>query len=81
MLKKYSHLPIVIDPSHAAGMSWMVEPLAKAAIAAGADGLMIEVHNDPAHALCDGAQSLNLTEFEKVMKSIQRRVEFEEKVM
>lgn len=81
VLKKYSHLPIVIDPSHAAGMSWMVEPLAKAAIAAGADGLMIEVHNDPAHALCDGAQSLNLTEFEKVMKSIQRRVEFEEKVM
>ena len=81
VLKKYSHLPVVIDPSHAAGMSWMVEPLAKAAIAAGADGLMIEVHNDPAHALCDGAQSLNLEEFDRVMQSIKKRVEFEEKIM
>lgn len=81
VLKKYSHLPVVIDPSHAAGMSWMVEPLAKAAIAAGADGLMIEVHNDPAHALCDGAQSLNLEEFDRVMRAVKKRVEFEEKIM
>ena len=55
-VKKLSHLPIVIDPSHASGMWWMVEPMAKAAIAAGADGLIIEVHNDPEHALCDGAK-------------------------
>ncbi len=53
-----THLPIVIDPSHAAGIRWMVEPLALAAIAAGADGLMIEVHNDPEAALCDGPQSM-----------------------
>src|SRR5699024_8855303 len=58
MLKKMTHLPVVIDPSHAAGIAWMVQPLAAAAVAAGADGLMVEVHNDPAHALCDGAQSL-----------------------
>ena len=57
MLKKMTHLPVVIDPSHAAGIAWMVEPLAAAAVAAGADGLMVEVHNDPARALCDGAQS------------------------
>ena len=63
-VKKLSHLPIVIDPSHASGMWWMVEPMAKAAIAAGADGLIIEVHNDPEHALCDGAQSLKPERFE-----------------
>ena len=57
LLKQQSHLPVIIDPSHAAGIAWMVNPLAKAAIAAGADGLMIEVHNDPKNALCDGAQS------------------------
>lgn len=56
LLKQQSHLPVIIDPSHAAGIAWMVNPLAKAAIAAGADGLMIEVHNDPKNALCDGAQ-------------------------
>ena len=57
-VKKLSHLPVIVDPSHAAGLWWMVEPMAKAAVAAGADGLIIEVHNDPEHALCDGAQSL-----------------------
>ena len=60
MLKKMTHLPVIIDPSHAAGMRWMVEPLSMAAIAAGADGLMIEVHNNPEKALCDGKQSLLL---------------------
>lgn len=79
MLKKLSHLPVFIDPSHAAGISWMVEPLSKAAIAIGADGLMIEVHNNPAKALCDGAQSLNPTQFDELMKDIRRRVEFEGK--
>ncbi|MEG1858067.1 MAG: 3-deoxy-7-phosphoheptulonate synthase, partial [Pseudoflavonifractor sp.] len=56
-VKRMSHLPVIVDPSHAAGMSWMVEPLAMAAIAAGADGLIIEVHNDPPRAKCDGQQS------------------------
>ena len=51
-VKKLSHLPVIVDPSHAAGLWWMVEPMAKAAVAAGADGLIIEVHNDPEHALC-----------------------------
>ena len=67
MLKKMSHLPVIIDPSHAAGLSWMVEPLAMAAIAAGADGLMIEVHNDPANALSDGAQSLTPGHFSALL--------------
>ena len=58
MLRKLTHLPIIIDPSHATGKSWLVEPLAKGAVATGCDGLQIEVHNDPAHALCDGPQSL-----------------------
>ena len=70
MLKKMTHLPVVIDPSHAAGIAWMVEPLAKAAVAAGADGLMIEVHNDPARALCDGAQSLTPDQFAALMGQI-----------
>lgn len=81
LLKRLSHLPVVVDPSHAAGMSWMVEPLAKAAIAAGADGLMIEVHNNPKAALCDGAQSLDLPGFEGVMGEIKRRAAFEGKKM
>ena len=58
VLRKKTHLPIIVDPSHAGGKWWLVEPMAKAAIAAGADGLMIEVHNNPEAALCDGAQSL-----------------------
>ncbi len=70
MLKKLSHLPVVIDPSHATGISWMVKPMALAAAAVGADGLMIEVHNDPKHALCDGAQSLTPAAFADVMKSV-----------
>ncbi|MFT3951077.1 MAG: 3-deoxy-7-phosphoheptulonate synthase [Oscillospiraceae bacterium] len=77
MLKKLTHLPVVIDPSHAAGLSWMVEPLSKAAIAVGADGLMIEVHNNPAKALSDGPQSLNPAQFDVLMKDILRRAEFE----
>ncbi len=81
MLKKLSHLPVVIDPSHATGISWMVDPLAKAAIAVGADGLMIEVHNNPAKALCDGAQSLNPQQFDTLMQDVKRRVEFEGKKM
>lgn len=69
VLKKQTHLPIVIDPSHACGYSSFVKPLALAATAAGADGLMIEVHNDPQHALCDGAQSLTPEAFDDVAKN------------
>ena len=70
-VKKLSHLPILVDPSHATGKWWMVEPLAKAAIAVGADGLMIEVHNDPEHALCDGQQSIKPQVFDSVMRDIR----------
>lgn len=70
-VKKLSHLPVIVDPSHAAGMWWMVEPLAKAAVAVGADGLIIEVHNDPEHAKCDGAQSLKPDRFSKLMDDLR----------
>ncbi len=70
-LKRLSHLPVIVDPSHAAGMSWMVESLSMAAIAAGADGLIIEVHNGPANALCDGAQSLTYDEFNNTMTKLR----------
>lgn len=71
VIKRHSHLPVVIDPSHAAGLTWMVEPLSLAAVAAGADGLIIEVHNDPQHALSDGAQSLTPDQFDAVMEKIK----------
>ncbi len=71
VLKKLSHLPVVADPSHAGGINWLVEPLALAAVAAGADGLMIEVHNNPAKALSDGKQSLTPDEFDDVMVKIK----------
>lgn len=77
LIKRQSHLPVIIDPSHAAGIAWMVEPLAKAAIAAGADGLMIEVHNNPKEALCDGAQSLTPEQFGAVMGQVKARAAFE----
>ncbi len=70
-VKRLSHLPVIVDPSHATGKYWMVQPLARAAIAVGADGLMIEVHNDPAHALCDGAQSIKPETFQTVMDDIR----------
>ncbi len=70
VLKARSHLPVMADPSHAAGAAWLVEPLAKAAIAAGADGLIIEVHNDPKHALSDGQQSLTPEAFDELMKKL-----------
>ncbi len=70
-IKRLSHLPIVVDPSHATGMNWMVAPLAVAAVAAGADGIMMEVHNDPKNAKCDGAQSITPAEFDSVMKQLK----------
>lgn len=74
-IKRMSHLPIVIDPSHSGGYSWLVEPLAMAAVAAGADGLIIEVHNDPKHALCDGQQSLTPMQFGQMMGKVQKIVD------
>ena len=81
VIKAKSHLPVIIDPSHAAGIAWMVAPLARTAIAAGADGLMIAVHNNPKAALCDGAQSLNPAQFDELMADVRRRVAFEEKTL
>ena len=72
MLQELTHLPIVIDPSHATGIARLVKPMAMAAAAAGADGLMIEVHNDPAHALCDGPQSLTPDKFAEVTGAVNK---------
>ena len=81
MLKKKSHLPVVVDPSHASGIVWMVEPLSMAAIAAGADGLIIEVHNCPEKALSDGAQSLRPEQFSQIMDKIKKTAVFFGKTM
>ena len=75
VVKKLTHLPIVIDPSHAGGKWWLVEPMAKASVAAGADGLMIEVHNNPEKALCDGPQSLRPERYEELLKQISKIAE------
>ncbi len=71
-VKRLSHLPVVVDPSHSAGMRWMVEPLSLAAMAVGADGIIVEVHNCPEKALCDGAQSLDLNQFESLMVKLHK---------
>lgn len=76
-IKKLSHLPVIVDPSHAAGLWWMVEPLAKAAVAVGADGLIIEVHNDPENALCDGSQSIKPKRFDHLMQCLKAIAEVE----
>ncbi|NLJ16970.1 MAG: 3-deoxy-7-phosphoheptulonate synthase [Clostridiales bacterium] len=80
VLKKLTHLPVIIDPSHAAGIRDLVKPLSKAALAVGADGLMVETHNNPAKALSDGAQSLNLEQFDDLMQDLKKRIEFEGKI-
>ena len=72
VLHELSHLPVVVDPSHATGAARYVKPMAMAAAACGADGLMIEVHNDPAHALCDGPQSLTPEQFDDVAKAVRK---------
>ena len=79
VLKKLSHLPVIVDPSHASGLWWLVESLSKAAIAAGADGLITEVHNDPANAKCDGEQSITPERFDKLMKSLRAIANIENK--
>jgi 3-deoxy-7-phosphoheptulonate synthase len=72
MLKHLSHLPVIVDPSHGTGLNWMVPAMAKAALAAGADGLIMEVHYKPEEALCDGQQSLSLPEFAQLMQDLKR---------
>ena len=72
MLHELSHLPVIVDPSHATGLAGLVPPMALAAAACGADGIMVEVHNDPAHALCDGAQSLTPPQFAELAENVRR---------
>jgi 3-deoxy-7-phosphoheptulonate synthase len=81
LIKSRSHLPVVVDPSHGTGKRRLVLPMAKAAVAAGADGLMIEVHPDPANAWSDGEQSLDLPDFQTLMQQVRRLVEFEGKTI
>jgi 3-deoxy-7-phosphoheptulonate synthase len=72
MLKRISHLPVIVDPSHGTGLRWMVPAMAKAAIAVGADGIIVEVHYKPEEALCDGYQSLSLNEFAQLMSDLKK---------
>jgi len=72
MLKRLSHLPVIVDPSHGTGLRWMVPAMARAAVAVGADGLIMEVHYRPEEALCDGQQSLSLDEFNELMSSLDK---------
>lgn len=74
VIKKYSHLPIIVDPSHATGKRYLIEPMSKAAIVAGADGIMMEVHNNPDKAYSDGAQSLTIPQFKKLMKHLSKLI-------
>lgn len=74
VIKKYSHLPVVVDPSHACGRRYLIEPMSKAALMTGANGLLIEVHHDPDNASSDGAQSLNIEQFKKVAKNLNRLI-------
>jgi len=80
-VKRLSHLPVIVDPSHATGLSWMVERMSLAAIAAGADGLIIEVHNNPQKALCDGAQSLTPPQFAQLVGKITAMAPIVERTM
>jgi 3-deoxy-7-phosphoheptulonate synthase len=81
VLKQKTHLPVVVDPSHAAGLKSLVAPLSRAALAVGADGLLIETHNGPAHALSHGAQSLDLMEFDELMRDLRVRAALEDRKM
>lgn len=79
VLKELSHLPVIADPSHATGIRSLVPPMSKAALVSGADGLIIEVHNQPEKALCDGAQSLTPEQFSELMQQLKALAEFEGK--
>ncbi|MDR2246200.1 MAG: 3-deoxy-7-phosphoheptulonate synthase [Treponema sp.] len=80
-LKRHTHLPVIVDPSHATGIAWMVPAMAKAAIAAGADGVIVEVHNNPEEALCDGEQSITPDAFAALMDVLKKYAEFEGKLL
>ncbi len=82
IIRKYSHLPIIVDPSHGTGKRYLIEPMGKAALIAGAHGLMIEVHHDPDHASSDGAQSLSIEQFKDVAKKLNKligRIDYDNK--
>ena len=82
IIRKYSHLPIIVDPSHGTGKRYLIEPMGKAALVAGAHGLMFEVHHDPDNAMCDGAQSLNIEQFKAVTKQLNKligRIDYDNK--
>ncbi len=81
LVKELTHLPVIVDPSHASGLSRLVKPMSLASVGSGADGLMIEVHNDPVHALCDGAQSLKPEQFKDVVDGIKVMLPLVNKVM
>lgn len=81
VLKKLTHLPVIVDPSHSGGSAYLVPSLTKAAIAAGADGVMIEVHNNPPKALSDGAQSLTMDEFDSLMVTVKKYLVLENKII
>jgi 3-deoxy-7-phosphoheptulonate synthase len=81
VLKKLTHLPVIVDPSHAGGSAYLVPSLSKAAVSAGADGLMIEVHNNPPKALSDGAQSLNMEEFDNLAGALKKYIALENKAI
>ena len=83
IIKKFSHLPIIVDPSHGTGQRYLIEPMSKAALIAGANGIMMEVHHDPEHASCDGAQSLSIPEFKDMIKRINKligRIDYDNKL-
>ncbi|MDR2731512.1 MAG: 3-deoxy-7-phosphoheptulonate synthase [Treponema sp.] len=80
-LKKKTHLPVIIDPSHSTGFAWMVPAMSKAALAAGADGIIVEVHNDPEHALCDGEQSITPDAFSLLMETLRKYAAIEGKMI
>ena len=84
IIRKYSHLPIIVDPSHGTGKRYLIEPMGKAALIAGAHGLMIEVHHDPDHASSDGAQSLSIEQFKDIAKRLNKligRIDYDNKNM
>jgi 3-deoxy-7-phosphoheptulonate synthase len=81
ILKRQSHLPVIVDPSHATGLAWMVPSMAKAAIAAGADGVILEVHNNPEAALCDGEQSITPDDFGVLMEVLEKYAAIEGRVL
>ena len=84
IIKRFSHLPIIADPSHGTGRRYLVEPMSKAALIAGANGLMIEIHNDPENASSDGAQSLTLEQFKKTQRVLNKligRIDYDNKML